>query len=89
MAKIDADSERDIGNEYDISGFPTIKFFPAGENKEPVMYDGPRTEAGFINFLNEKCGTHRLVGGGLDSAVSDNKQWHERSRESYNLLCFI
>ncbi|KAI9313915.1 thioredoxin-like protein [Dichotomocladium elegans] len=65
VAKIDADSERAIGTEYDISGFPTIKFFPAGENKEPIVYEGARSEAGFIEFLNKQCGTHRLVGGGL------------------------
>lgn len=69
MAKIDADSERAIGTEYEISGFPTIKFFGAGENKEPVAYEGPRTEAGFIEFLNKQCGTQRLVGGSLDATV--------------------
>ncbi|KAI9306792.1 thioredoxin-like protein [Cunninghamella echinulata] len=72
VAKIDADIERSIGTEYDISGFPTIKFFPAkkeGDEKrpEPITYDGSRTEAGFIQFLNEQCGTRRTVGGTLDN----------------------
>ncbi|KAG2225007.1 hypothetical protein INT45_003207 [Circinella minor] len=67
VAKIDADTERDIGTQYDISGFPTIKFFPAGDDKEPVLYEGQRSEAGFIDYLNKQCGTHRLVGGGLDA----------------------
>ncbi|KAG2182433.1 hypothetical protein INT43_007363 [Umbelopsis isabellina] len=70
VAKIDADTERDIGTEYDISGFPTIKFFPKGSNKEPIAYEGARTEAGFIEFLNKHCGTHRVVGGGLDDSAA-------------------
>ncbi|KAI9276324.1 thioredoxin-like protein [Umbelopsis sp. AD052] len=66
IAKIDADTERDIGTEYDISGFPTLKFFPKGDDKTPIAYEGARTEAGFVEFLNKHCGTHRLVGGGLN-----------------------
>ncbi|KAI9499542.1 thioredoxin-like protein [Zychaea mexicana] len=69
VAKIDADSEREIGTQYDVSGFPTIKFFPAGDDKEPVLYESARSEAGFIEFLNKKCGTHRVVGGGLDATA--------------------
>ncbi|KAI8371793.1 thioredoxin-like protein [Radiomyces spectabilis] len=68
VAKIDADSERDIGGEFDISGFPTIKFFAAGAS-DPIPYEGPRTEAGFIDFLNKHCGTKRVVGGGLESTA--------------------
>ncbi|CAO3640143.1 unnamed protein product [Mucor hiemalis] len=64
VAKIDADVEREIGTEFDISGFPTIKFFPAGAS-EPVAYEGGRTEEAFVDFLNEHCGTHRVAGGGL------------------------
>ncbi|RCH82145.1 hypothetical protein CU098_000237, partial [Rhizopus stolonifer] len=64
VAKIDADQEKDIGTEFDISGFPTIKFFPAGAT-EPIPYEGARSEAAFIEFLNEHCGTQRVVGGGL------------------------
>ncbi|KAL0075431.1 thioredoxin-like protein [Phycomyces blakesleeanus] len=65
VAKIDADVEKDIGAEFDISGFPTIKFFPAGAT-EPIAYEGPRTEAGFVDYLNKHCGTRRTVGGGLE-----------------------
>ncbi|GAA5800047.1 hypothetical protein HPULCUR_005469 [Helicostylum pulchrum] len=64
VAKIDADQEKDIGTEFEISGFPTLKFFGAGES-EPVAYEGGRTEQAFVDYLNKHCGTHRLVGGGL------------------------
>ncbi|KAI8335744.1 thioredoxin-like protein [Chlamydoabsidia padenii] len=68
VAKIDADVERAIGTEYDISGFPTIKFFPANGG-EPIPYDGTRNEAGFLEFLNQHCNTRRVVGGGLDAVA--------------------
>ncbi|KAI9244158.1 thioredoxin-like protein [Sporodiniella umbellata] len=64
VAKIDADKEKAIGTEFDISGYPTIKFFPAGES-EPVAYEGGRNEAAFIEFLNKHCNAERAVGGGL------------------------
>ncbi|CAO3703521.1 unnamed protein product [Rhizopus stolonifer] len=64
VAKIDADKEKDIGSEFEISGYPTIKFFPAGES-EPVAYEGGRNEAAFVEFLNKHCNAERAVGGGL------------------------
>jgi protein disulfide-isomerase A6 len=53
---------------YGVSSYPTIKFFGKGrDNKEnPTVYEGSRSEQGFVDFLNEKCGTHRAVGGGLN-----------------------
>lgn len=69
VAKIDADIEKDIGTKYEISGFPTIKFFPKGSDKTPIPYDDGRSEADFVEYLNKQAGTHRLVGGGLDSSA--------------------
>lgn len=53
---------------YGVSSYPTIKFFGKGkENKEkPIAYNGGRSEQAFVDFLNEKCGTQRAVGGGLN-----------------------
>ena len=43
--------------------------FPKGsDKKEPLNYEQGRSEKDFVDYLNEKAGTHRLVGGGL----SDN-----------------
>ena len=30
IAKVDADSERDLGSRFGVRGFPTLKFFPKG-----------------------------------------------------------
>lgn len=39
-----------------MSGYPTIKFFPAGskDDSSAVDYDGPRSEAGMADWLREK-----------------------------------
>lgn len=66
VAKIDADSEKNIGQKYGVTGFPTIKFFPK-DNKEGEAYEGGRSEEDFIKYLNEKCGTSRTISGDLDS----------------------
>lgn len=55
-----------MSKEQGITGFPTIKFFPKGST-EPEAYSGARSEEAFVKFINEKAGTHRTVGGGLDS----------------------
>ena len=78
----DADKNTDLSMKYGISSFPTIKFFgkvpsfisllyfthSSQDGKEkPIDYNGERTEEAFVNYLNEKCGTFRAVGGGLNS----------------------
>lgn len=67
IAKVDCEAENSkaLAKEQGITGYPTIKFFPKG-SKEPVPYEGGRTEKEFVEFVNTKTGTHRLPGGGLD-----------------------
>ncbi|KAJ1980432.1 hypothetical protein H4R35_001128 [Dimargaris xerosporica] len=67
ITKVDATEEPDLGTRFDIQGYPTIKFFPKGAGSAPIEYDGGRTEADFVQFLNEHCGTKRLPGGGLST----------------------
>lgn len=70
VANLDADAEHNkpIAQMYGVSSYPTIKFFGEGKDSKanPVAYNGGRDEQSFVNFLNEKCGTHRAVGGGLN-----------------------
>lgn len=67
VANIDADAalNKELASRYGVTSYPTIKFFPRG-GKEVEDYEGARTEEAFVNFLNEKCGTNRAVGGGLN-----------------------
>ncbi|KAI0330762.1 protein disulfide isomerase [Cubamyces sp. BRFM 1775] len=71
VANVDADAKnnRPLAEKYEIGSFPTIKFFPKGNKGEPIDYDGARTEEAFVEWLNEKCGTHRTIGGLLDDTV--------------------
>jgi protein disulfide-isomerase A6 len=68
IAKVDAEAEnaKATAKEHDVTSYPTIKYFPKGSTT-PVSYDGARSEADFVTFLNKNAGTHRVVGGGLDS----------------------
>ena len=67
VAKVDAeaDNSKKIAKEYGIASYPTLKFFPKGSTTAEE-YDGGRSEADFVEFLNIKTGTHRVAGGGLD-----------------------
>lgn len=67
IAKVDCEAEnsKSLAKEFGIQGFPTIKYFPAGSS-EAVAYEGGRAENNFVDYINEKVGTHRVVGGGLD-----------------------
>ena len=73
MANIDADDakNKDIARKYDVSSYPTLRFFSM-DNKDGIPYEGGRSEVDFINYLNEKCGTQRKIGGGLNDRVSMN-----------------
>jgi protein disulfide-isomerase A1 len=51
IAKMDS-----TANETDkvtISGFPTIKFWPAGKKDKPLDFEGERTVEGFIEYLTK------------------------------------
>lgn len=70
IAKVDAEAEnaKATAKEQGVTSYPTIKFFPKGST-EAEAYNGGRTEKDFVAFINEKAGTHRAVGGGLDATA--------------------
>ena len=43
LGAVDATVEADLASKFDVSGYPTLKFFKKGA---AVDYDGPRHEAG-------------------------------------------
>ena len=68
IAKLDAeaDNAKTTAQTLGVSGYPTIKFFPKG-SKEAQDYSGGRTEEALVDFVNEKAGTFRVAGGGLNT----------------------
>lgn len=64
VANLDADKHKDLASRYQVTGFPTIFFFPK-DNKEGVKYEGPRDIDAFVSYLNRAAGTHRDRSGRL------------------------
>ena len=44
-------------DRFEVTGFPTIKFFPAGSD-EPEPYEENRELEDLVTFLNAKAGTY-------------------------------
>lgn len=61
IAKVDADQHKELGNRFDVHGFPTLKFFPKGKKDSPVAYEGGRSAEDIINYVNDKAGTRARV----------------------------
>ena len=53
LAKVDADKHRELGEKFDVSGFPTIKVFRKGT---PEDYDGPREAKGIVAHIKKDLG---------------------------------
>lgn len=68
VAKVDceAPNAKATAQEAGVKSYPTINYYPAGSS-EAVPYKSGRTEKDFVAFLNEKAGTFRVAGGGLNA----------------------
>lgn len=51
LAKIDATAEKELGERFGVSGYPSLFWFVDGEKKE---YTGGRTEAEILAWINRK-----------------------------------
>ncbi|GJQ15219.1 hypothetical protein GpartN1_g7010.t1 [Galdieria partita] len=65
IAAIDADKYGKIAEKYRVTGFPTLKYFPAGKDKKPVEYDSSRMAIAIVEFMNRQVGLDLDVGGEL------------------------
>ena len=68
IASVDADAHRALGTRFKVTGFPTLKWFPAG-SLEPEAYSGGRTAADIVTFVNSKAGTSAKVSAPKTSVV--------------------
>eukprot|EP01134_Creolimax_fragrantissima_P005470 CFRG5470T1 len=83
VAALDAATHKELGSRYGVSGYPTIKFFGTGEDKEPMDYSSGRDGESFVKFMNEKCGVDRVLGGRLGSTAGIIAEFNEIV-EAYN-----
>lgn len=65
VAKVDATESGELADRYGVSGYPTLKFFPADAAKNPISYDGEREVPALVDFLNQAAGTYRTTDGSL------------------------
>ncbi|CAL8375062.1 unnamed protein product [Arctogadus glacialis] len=59
IAKMDA-TANDVPSQYDVRGFPTLFFVPAGEKQNPRKYEGGREVSDFLAYLKKEA-TNPLV----------------------------
>lgn len=61
IAKMDA-TANDVPSPYEVSGFPTIYFSPAGRKMSPKKYEGGREVSDFIAYLKKEASSPLVVG---------------------------
>lgn len=68
VAKVDCEhaGSKATAQKAGVKSYPTIKYYPAGSS-EAVAYSGGRSEPDLVSFLNDKAGTFRVAGGGLNA----------------------
>jgi len=67
IAKIDATTNE---TPIAIEGFPTLYFFPKGGKKEPLVYEGARSEKAIISYLK----THAVAAKDEIAAMATGKK---------------
>lgn len=60
IAKMDA-TANDVPSPYEVSGFPTIYFSPAGQKDSPKKYNGGREVSDFVSYLKREASNPVVV----------------------------
>jgi protein disulfide-isomerase A6 len=90
IAKVDADSERDLGKRFGVQGFPTLKWFDGKSNK-PQDYNGGRDLEALTAFITEKTGVKPKKKAAAQSSVvmlTDSTFPQEVGSEKHILVAF-
>ncbi|GAB4835753.1 hypothetical protein Ancab_000663 [Ancistrocladus abbreviatus] len=57
IGKVDCDDQKSLCSKYDVTGYPTLKWFPKG-SLEAKKYEGARTAEALAEFVNTEGGTN-------------------------------
>lgn len=57
LGAVDATVHTSLGSEYDVKGYPTIKFFPGGKKSrsDAEDYNGGRTASDIVSWAEDKA----------------------------------
>jgi len=80
FGKVDADSEKELGQRFQVSGYPTIKYFDYGTKVSPAdakPYEGGRTAADIKAFASDL----------LDKADVEPDLWELHNQKVYDGEC--
>lgn len=83
MGAVDMTTDQEVGQPYNVQGFPTIKFF--GFNKQkPIDYQSGRDAETIVNYGIDKVGSEiRKRGkGGSDSGSKGGEGQQKKKTES-------
>ena len=69
---------------FDVNGYPTILFFPAG-SAEAESYDGGREIENFVPYINLKAG----MGKDVAFLLSSEPSLSEYVNAFYHIMCVI
>jgi len=86
VAKIDATQNKELAARFGVNGYPTIKFFPAGnkDDSSAMDYNGPRSEAGMADWAREQTSSS----GTFEVMKLDSQETYEDMCKGRN-LCVI
>lgn len=67
IAKVDATEQKELGDRFEIKGFPTLKWFVDGEATE---YGGGRDEKTIVSWVKKKTGPPAVT-------ISSTEEWEK------------
>lgn len=88
VGKVDATVESKLGNRFQIRGYPTIKYFPAGGKSDSsvIDYSGQRDSEAMGSWALEMKG---VKGGGVLFGQLTDKETFQEFCEDFKGICII
>ncbi|CAH2307775.1 disulfide-isomerase A2 [Pelobates cultripes] len=56
LAKVDSTEEQDLAKEFNVNGYPTIKFFKGGNRTDNIDFGGRRDVDGIVKWMLRRLG---------------------------------
>ncbi|XP_036593459.1 protein disulfide-isomerase A2 [Trichosurus vulpecula] len=56
LAKVDGPAEKELVEEFGVTGYPVLKFFQDGDRSQAVEFTGPRKAEGIVHWLKRRLG---------------------------------